>query len=171
MDSNLIHLIIAGVATVACVVVTALVWKRAQVKTVFWWIGLTLVPMAIYLAGLGGAAEGAARTLYGWWNALDFTPMEWVGLVLGGLSVLLMLGSRLIPSESAKDRREAAKAERQAAKVERGKPAAGLAPRAAAPAPQTQAQPPSSAPAKAAPAGADNEFDEISELLRKRGIN
>lgn len=166
MDSNLIHLIIAGVATVACVIVTALAWKRAQVKTVFWWIGLTLVPMAIYLAGLGGAAEGAARTLYGWWNALDFTPMEWVGLVLGGLSVLLMLGSRLIPSESAKDRRELAKAERQAAKAERGKPAASIAPRTTAAAPQPQPQ-----PGTAAAPGADNEFDEISELLRKRGIN
>lgn len=166
MDSNLIHLIIAGVATVACVIVTALAWKRAQVKTVFWWIGLTLVPMAIYLAGLGGAAEGAARTLYGWWNALDFTPMEWVGLVLGGLSVLLMLGSRLIPSESAKDRRELAKAERQAAKAERGKPATSIAPRTTAAAPQPQPQ-----PGTAAAPGADNEFDEISELLRKRGIN
>ena len=165
MDSNLIHLIIAGVATVACVIVTALAWKRAQVKTVFWWIGLTLVPMAIYLAGLGGAAEGAARTLYGWWNALEFTPMEWVGLVLGGLSVLLMLGSRLIPSESAKDRRELAKAERQAAKAERGKPAS-IAPRTSAAAPQPQPQ-----PGTAAAPGTDNEFDEISELLRKRGIN
>ena len=52
MDPNIIHLLIAGVATVVCVVVTALIWRRAQVKTVFWWIGLTLLPMAVYLAGL-----------------------------------------------------------------------------------------------------------------------
>ena len=42
MDPNIIHLLIAGVATVVCVVVTALIWRRAQVKTVFWWIGLTI---------------------------------------------------------------------------------------------------------------------------------
>ena len=90
MDPNIIHLLIAGVATVVCVVVTALIWRRAQVKTVFWWIGLTLLPMAVYLAGLGTAAEGAARTLYAWWNGLQFTPIEWVGLVLGGLGITLV---------------------------------------------------------------------------------
>lgn len=169
MDPNLTHLIIAGVATVACVIVTAVIWKRAQVKTVFWWIGLTLLPMAIYLAGLGGAAEGAARTLYSWWNGLDFTPMEWVGLVLAGLGTLLLLGSRLIPSESAKDRRELAKSERKAARTARSGSAGGaLEPRPAAPA--APAAPPAPAKKGGAPAQ-DSEFDEISELLRKRGIN
>lgn len=168
MDSNLIHLIVAGVATVACVIVTALVWKRAQVKTVFWWIGLTLLPMALYLAGLGPAAEGAARTLYGWWNSLDFTPMEWVGLVLGGLGALLLLGSRLIPSESAKERRDITTTRRRAATERPGGPSAALQPRAAAPAPAAAA-PASSAKGQAT--SNDAEFDEISELLRKRGIN
>ncbi|WP_454229174.1 hypothetical protein [Propioniciclava flava] len=105
MDANLIHLLIASVTTVVCVIITALIWRRAQVKTVFWWIGLTLLPMAIYLAGLGSAAEGAARSFYAWWNGLQFTPIQWVGLVLGGIGALLLVGSRLIPSESAKDRR------------------------------------------------------------------
>ena len=167
MDPNIIHLLIAGVATVVCVVVTALIWRRAQVKTVFWWIGLTLLPMAVYLAGLGTAAEGAARTLYAWWNGLQFTPIEWVGLVLGGLGALLLVGSRLIPSESAKDRREAAKAGKQPTPVKGAPSAAGLPARpaaASAPRPATTSTPP-------AGSSSESEFDEISKLLRKRGIN
>lgn len=171
MDSNLIHLTIAGVATVVCVIITALIWKRAQVKTVFWWIGLSLLPMAIYLAGLGSAAEGAARTLYAWWNGLQFTPIEWVGLVLAGLGTLFLVGSRLIPSESAKDRRELAKADRRARKAAPGAPAAPGAAVEQRPAAPARPAAPGTPPAQGGGAGGDAELDEISELLRKRGIN
>ena len=165
MDANLIHLLIASVTTVVCVIITALIWRRAQVKTVFWWIGLTLLPMAIYLAGLGSAAEGAARSLYAWWNGLQFTPIQWVGLVLGGIGALLLVGSRLIPSESAKDRRAAAKAEKQAAS--NGRPASPGLPATSTSAPASRPAPAATPPA----AGGESDFDEISELLRKRGIN
>ena len=46
MDPNVLHLVVAGALTLVFVVITALLWSRAQVKTVFWWIGFTLVPMA-----------------------------------------------------------------------------------------------------------------------------
>ncbi|RXW32187.1 hypothetical protein C1706_09140 [Propioniciclava flava] len=121
--------------------------------------------MAIYLAGLGSAAEGAARSLYAWWNGLQFTPIQWVGLVLGGIGALLLVGSRLIPSESAKDRRAAAKAEKQAAS--NGHPASPGLPATSTSAPASRPAPAAAPPA----AGGESEFDEISELLRKRGIN
>ena len=59
MDPNVLHLVVAAVLTVVFVVITALVWSRAQVKTVFWWIGLSLLPMGLYLLGLAPAVVGA----------------------------------------------------------------------------------------------------------------
>ena len=56
MDPNVLHLVVAGALTVVFVIITALVWKRAQVKTVFWWIGLTLLPAAGDLAEIAGVA-------------------------------------------------------------------------------------------------------------------
>ena len=169
MDPNVLHLVVAGVLTLVFVVITALIWSRAQVKTVFWWIGLSLLPLGVYLVGLGPAVEGAWLTLRDWAYALQFTPMVWVGVVLAGLSALLMLGSRLIPSESRKDRRAAARAGREKAKVPGGdRPA--VAARPASSAPTSAPVRPAAAP-KAQAAGNDAEFDEIAELLRKRGIN
>lgn len=172
MDPNLLHLIVAGGLTLVLVVITALIWSRAQVKTVFWWIGLTLIPMAVYLLGLGPAVVGAIQTLRTWWGMVQYTPMEIAGLVLGGLGVLLMLGSRLIPSESAADRRAARKDKKAAAKgvtQPAPRPAVGSAPTARPTAAPAQA--PAKPASRGATASKDAEMDEIEELLRKRGIN
>lgn len=160
MDPNVLHLIFAAALTVLGVVITALIWKSAQVKTVFWWIGLTMIPMAVYLAGLAPAVAGAITTLRLWWGTLTFTPIVWVGLVLGGLGTLLLLGSRLIPSESRADRKalEASSKPGKPAKGNGRPPTKAVTPRPAAPTPQ---------PAQ----GDDSDFDEIADLLRKRGIN
>lgn len=170
IDPNVLHLVVAGVLTLVFVVITAIIWSRAQVKTVFWWIGLSLLPLGLYFLGLGPAVEGAWHTLEAWARGLQATPMVWVGVALAGLSALLILGSRLIPSESAKDRRAARKAAAAEKKpvTNGGRPA--VASRPASPG-ATAAPARPAAPAKGQPAGSDDEFDEIAELLRKRGIN
>ncbi|MFV0451733.1 MAG: hypothetical protein ACK5LS_05720 [Propioniciclava sp.] len=159
MDPNILHLAVAAGLTLVFVVITALIWRRAQVKTVFWWIGLCLVPMAIYLAGLAPAVVGAYETLRFWWGTLTFTPVIWTGLALGGVATFLMLGSRLIPSESYADRR----AERKEAKA--ASAAAAPAPKAVTPSTSRQAVPPAKAAAE------EEDFDDIAEILRNRGIN
>lgn len=167
MDPNVLHLVVAGVLTLVFVVITALIWSRAQVKTVFWWLGLTLLPLGVYFLGLGPAVTGAWETLGAWAAGLQLTPMVWAGIALAGLSALLMFGSRLIPSESRKDRRAAAKTARDKREATGGsRPAVASRPTAQ----------PTSAPARPAAqrpqaSGGDAEFDEIAELLRKRGIN
>ncbi len=168
------------------VIITALLWRSAQVKTVFWWIGLCLVPMAVYLAGLAPAVVGAYDTLRLWWGTLSFTPVVWTGLVLGGLAALLMLGSRMIPSESYRDRRVANKAAKAGAVAPgKGTSAAGAVGRGAsgtavAPRP-SPAAPPAPAPRPAAAgsgatsgsgaASGTEDFDEVADILRKRGIS
>lgn len=174
MDQNVLHLVVAGVLTLVFVVITALIWSRAQVKTVFWWIGLTLLPMAIYLLGLAPAVVGAWETLRDWAAATERTPVVWVGIALAGLSALLMLGSRLIPSESHRDRRAALKEKKKArAAAGTGAPASGGRPAVgtgATPA-QRAGQPAPKAPKASKTDSGDAEMDEIAELLRKRGIN
>ncbi|MBB1496298.1 hypothetical protein J4N02_09810 [Propioniciclava sp. MC1595] len=173
MDPNVLHLVVAAVLTVVFVVITALVWSRAQVKTVFWWIGLSLLPMGLYLLGLAPAVVGAYETLRDWAYALQLTPVAWVGIALAGLSALLMLGSRLIPSESYRDRRAAQKEKKaKAAASGSARPQVGSGtpsrPAAQAPAPRPASQP---RPAASKGTSGDAEMDEITELLRKRGIN
>lgn len=178
MDPNVLHLIVAAVSTLAFAVVTALIWKRGQVKTVFWWIGLTLLPFGLYLLGLAPALQGAVETLTAWATGLTFTPLVWTGVVLAGLSALLMLGSRLIPSESFADRRAARKAAAKQPQTASGRPssrpAAAASDRRAvtssrpAPSRTPQASP---KPAQASGSSQDAEFDEIADILRKRGIN
>ncbi|MFV0406015.1 MAG: hypothetical protein ACK5LN_04225 [Propioniciclava sp.] len=163
MDPNLLHLAVAAGLTLVCVAITALIWSRAQVKTVFWWIGLTLVPMALYLAGLGPAVVGAYETLRLWWGTLTFTPVVITGLVLAGVSAFLILGSRLIPSESYADRR----AERKAAKAAPSAPTTTQRTRAAVA--QKVTPPVAQTPPKAT--DDDDEFDDIADILRQRGIN
>lgn len=172
------------------VIITALLWRSAQVKTVFWWIGLCLVPMAVYLAGLAPAVVGAYDTLRLWWGTLSFTPVVWTGLVLGGLAAVLMLGSRMIPSESYRDRRAAAKAAKSGAvapgkgtsaagAVGRGASGTAVAPR---PSPAASSPAPAAAPAPRPAAGSGatsgsgaasgtEDFDEVADILRKRGIS
>lgn len=157
MDPNILHLAIAGALTLVFVVITALTWSRAQVKTVFWWIGFTLVPLAVYLLGLAPSVVGAVDTLTAWARALEFTPVVWVGVVLASLAGLLMVGSRLIPSESFSDRRAARKG------------AATTAAQATASRPAVTPRPASGTPT--ASGSTEAEFDEIADLLRKRGIN
>lgn len=169
MDPNVLHLVVAVALTLLFVVVTALIWSRAQVKTVFWWIGLALLPLGLYFLGLAPQVEGAVQTLTDWWNSLTFTPFQWAGIVLAGLSLLLIVGSRLIPSESRADRRAAREAK-----------AAKSAPPSRPPAPVKR---PPAAPqvtsggapaAKAGPQGpstpSDFNDDEITQILKRRGI-
>lgn len=173
-DPSLTHLIVAAVLTVVSVVITALIWKRAQVKTVFWWIGASLVPMAVYLVGLAPATVGAYDTLRQWWGTLTFSPIVITGFVLAGLATMLIAGSRLIPSESYRDRRAALKAK---ASTDTGRPAAsGGRPTPAVAGSRPSATPTAApgrpaAPAQPASGTGDAEMDEIAELLRKRGIN
>ncbi len=190
MDPNILHLAFAGGLTLVLVIITALLWRSAQVKTVFWWIGLCLVPMAVYLAGLAPAVVGAYDTLRLWWGTLSFTPVVWTGLVLGGLAAALMLGSRMIPSESYRDRRAAKKAAKSGAvapgkgtsaagAVGRGASGTAVAPR---PSPAASSPAPAAAPAPRPAAGSGatsgsgaasgtEDFDEVADILRKRGIS
>ncbi len=155
LDPVLLQLIVAGGLTLLGIVVTALIWKRAKVRTVVWWLGLSLVPISIYLLGLAPQVIGAYETLRLWYGTLTLTPVVWVGVALFGLGLLLMIVSRLLPD---RPRHKPAPAASSAP----SRPAAPAYP--AAPATQTRPLPAH----QSTPSDAD--LDEVTEILRRRGI-
>ncbi|MDN5571112.1 MAG: hypothetical protein L0G22_07670, partial [Propionibacteriaceae bacterium] len=165
MDSAVLHIVVTVVLTLVFAVITALIWRRAQVKTVFWWIGLTLLPAGLYFLGLAPAIEGAVTTLSDWAMGVQFTPAVWAGIVLAGLSALLLLGSRLIPSESAADRRAARKEAAKQPRTASGRPAATTSGRrtpavSSGASSASTSQPAAGTQTTAQAAGSDAEFDE-----------
>lgn len=157
MDPNLLALAICSGLTLVGIMITALIWTHAKVKTVVWWFGFSLIPIAVYLLGLIPQTIGAYETLRLWYGTLTFTPIVWTGIALGGLGVFLMLVSRLIPAKPRK------KKDAPALRPTGGLPAAST-PRPAVAPPATQPMP---AQSQATPA---DDMDEITQILKRRGI-
>lgn len=159
MDPQLLHVLVAGGLTLIGIVITALIWRAAKVRTVMWWLGLSFLPMAVYLLGLAPQAVGAYETLAAWYRDLVLTPLVSVGIGLGGLGVLLMLVSRVIPARP----RKKADAAASTPTVTRGSSPAPVAPRVATPPTPTRASASQATPA-------DRDLDEVTEILKRRGI-
>jgi hypothetical protein len=114
-------------------------------------LGFTLLPLAAYLTKTLQMFTGIAGEITDWASRLVFSPVVWAGVVLAGLSVLLIGVSGRLP------RREGG-----AAAVEQR--AAGKA--------DKKALPPAGPGGKGKPALAeDDDMAEIEALLRKRGIS
>ncbi|MCG5214934.1 cellulose synthase [Streptosporangium sp. KLBMP 9127] len=119
----------------------------------------SLIPMAAYLTGalstLWAMGTAAVRFVTG----LVFSPSVWIGVGLTGLAVVLYLVSGVLRG------RAGAKAEPAAAPS---------APRRAG-LPATAAQAPATEPARAKQAApkkaADDDFGDIEDLLKRRGIS
>lgn len=176
MDPNVLHLIVAAVSTLAFAVVTALIWKRGQVKTVFWWIGLTLLPFGLYLLGLAPALQGAVETLTAWATGLTFTRSSGPASCSPGCRPSSC--SAAVSSPRSRSPIAAPRARRRPSSRRRRPDASSRPPlRRATAAPSRRAgrhsrTPQASLkPAQASGSSQDAEFDEIADILRKRGIN
>lgn len=105
-------------------------------------LGFTLLPLAAYLTKTLQMFTRIVDAIGDWATRLVFSPTVWLGVVVGGVGILLIVVSGALRTRQL-----------------------GTAPRAAA-------TPPSADPARKAPAiDTDSELAEIEELLRKRGIN
>lgn len=161
LDPNLLQLLVAGGLTLLGVIITAVIWTWAKVRTVMFWFGLSLLPIALYLLGLGPQVVDAYHTLRAWYATLSLTPLVWTGISLGGLGVALMLISRFVP----------ARPRRKAGAVGSGAPPRPTAQRpAAVAAPARPAPAASSTRTTASQATPSDDLDEVTEILRRRGI-
>lgn len=140
----------AGIALLG-VLITALAWRRGNKGRVLQGIGVVLAPIALYFAGLLTLVWNAVVAVVGWAARIVFTPLVWLGISMLGVCLVLwvvggIVARRTKPAKDAAPAKEAAGG-RKAPAVGTGKQ------------PAAQQQPP-----------VDEDFAEIEELLKKRGI-
>lgn len=152
MPLDFVALAVSIGLTLVGLVITALIWSRAKWKTVIWWLGASFLPVAIFMLGLVPQVVGAWWTLSDWWRGLTFNILESIGIGVAIASVALMLISRVIPATPRK------RAVKKDAGATPGLPSPVL--------PSSAPQP----PAPASQATPSDNFDEITEILRRRGI-
>lgn len=106
-------------------------------------LGFTLLPLAAYLTKTLQMFTHIADAVTSWATHLVFSPVVWLGVVLGGVGITLIVVSGTMRS-------------RQLGRTEAG---------------SSHELPASRTPARGAPAiGTDPEMAEIEAILRKRGI-
>ncbi|SEH00808.1 hypothetical protein SAMN05444920_117239 [Nonomuraea solani] len=130
-----------------------------------------LLPMAAYLTGALQALWTIGTTVAGFVTSLVFNPSVWAGVAVAGLSAVLFVASGVMRGRRlAFGRKKKAAAPQQPATpgVQQGDKQGGRQtsgkPAAATPGPQ---------PAVSAkkPAKADDDFSDIEDLLKRRGIS
>lgn len=141
--------------TLLGLLITAIIWSRAKWKTIVWWLGASMAPIAIFLLGLVPYLIRGYWALVEWSTALTFNMMEVFGVGFGTVAVGMMLISRAIP---AKPRVRKVAPETPTAPLASGRAVSAVAP----------VDPTARMPASQATPGDD--LDEITEILRRRGI-
>lgn len=104
MDAGVMTLIVCVGLTVVGLLLVALLWRVTGPRAKVSLLGLTALPMGIYLSGLVPQAIGAYTTLEAWWRGLTFTVTQVIGLSLLAVGILFLLLSRVLPGRSRKQR-------------------------------------------------------------------
>jgi hypothetical protein len=181
--SSIAWLPLAAGLTILGLVLSYLTYRRRGVRPALLVVAWSLLPIAAYLTG---AIEmlwkvGAAIGKFG--TGFVFSPMRWAGIGVTGLAIALFLAA------GGRQRRRAARDARKAARGERKAEAAGTsgAPQLGAPSRSTDlvtralstergapvpAERQAASPAKTSrkAASADDDMQDIEDILRKRGI-
>ncbi|MGR6917327.1 cellulose synthase [[Actinomadura] parvosata] len=150
----------AGV-TIAGLALAFLAFRRrgaaAGMRVTAW----ALLPVAAYLTGALQALWTIGTTVVGFVTSLVFNPAVWAGVAVAGLSVVLFVVSGVMRG------RRLSLGRRKKSKDDAAPPAQGAAARPAAAAGRPQK--PAVAPKPAAKS--DDDFSDIEELLKRRGIS
>ncbi|MGW4474770.1 cellulose synthase [Nonomuraea sp. NPDC004354] len=141
-------------ATGLGLVFSFLLLRRRGVHAAMRMTAWSLLPMAAYLTGALAALWTIGATAVGFVTSLVFNPMTWAGVVLAGLSVVLFMVSGVIRSRKL----SAGEGKAPAASGEKSAPAAKAA--TAKPA-VTPRQPKTN----------DDDFSDIEDILKRRGIS
>lgn len=147
---------LAALGAVAALVL----WLRGRRGRAVQAFGFAALPVGLYLTGLLGLVFDAASALGRWAAQLVFNPVVWAGVALLGVAVVLWVVGGMVARRTPGRRPR----KQDAAEPDRGRrrsaPAVGKGTSAPA-APDGRAR---------AGSSTDSEFDEIEELLRRRGI-
>ncbi|MEV0595149.1 cellulose synthase [Nonomuraea cavernae] len=144
--------------TIAGLALSFLAFRRrgaaAGLRTTAW----ALLPLAAYLTGALSSLWTVGATLVGFVTGLAFNPIVWSGVALTGLSVVLFVVSGVLRGRSAAKGAGPAKA-KQAPRAAEGTAAPKGTAAAGKPAVEATKKPKN-----------DDDFSDIEEMLRRRGI-
>lgn len=147
--------------TAAGLVLSFLAFRRRGAASGLRMLAWALLPLAAYLTDALRALWTIGSTVVGFVANLVFNPLVWAGVAVAGLSVVLFVVSGVLRG------RKLRKAEGGAAAAPEA-PAKAPAQAPAASRPQAAAKP--AVEGKKASKG-DDDFSDIEDLLRKRGIS
>ncbi len=125
-----------------------------------------LLPLAAYLTNALQALWTIGSTLVGFVTSLVFNPLVWAGVAVAGLSVVLFVVSGVLRGRKLAKAGGGKKAGEAAAEAPAGRQAPAARPAAKQPAKQA-AKPAVESKKKSA----DDDFSDIEDLLKKRGIS
>ncbi|MFB7616613.1 hypothetical protein [Kitasatospora sp. NPDC056181] len=169
----------AFVLTAGGVAVAGLRAYRRRFLSATRWFAVALLPAGLYLSGLFPVARTIGSKLADWATGLVFDPRVWTGIALLAVSAGLLVGTRWAGRRSAvgagESRPQAAgpAPARPAVAGAPAQPSAGAARPAGAANPAGAQKP--ARPAKPPKAGKrddglGDDFADIEEILRRRGI-
>ncbi|MBF8193020.1 cellulose synthase [Nonomuraea sp. K274] len=149
----------AGVSAVG-LVLSFLAFKRRGAASGLRVAAWALLPLAAYLTGALQALWTIGSTVVGFVTSLVFSPVVWAGVAVAGLSAVLFVVSGFIRGRKlAGGRKKTAEAPAQ--------PTAGKPPVAGEARPAVAAQ----SPAAQKTSKGDDDFSDIEDLLKRRGIS
>jgi hypothetical protein len=135
-------------------------WRRKSPRAGVRMLAWAVLPMAFYLTGLADLAEriGSAFTKFG--AAFVFSPKTWLGVVIAGVALLLLLVSGGLPKVPRRKGSKAVKQDGPAPEAARGKSSG----------PQALTTG-TGRTRKQAAADSDDDMADIEAILRRRGIS
>lgn len=135
-------------------------WRRKSPRAGVRMLAWAVLPMAFYLTGLADLAEriGSAFTKFG--ASFVFSPKTWLGVVIAGVAVLLLLVSGGLPKVPRRKGSKAVKQDGSAPEAARGKSSG----------PQALTTG-TGRTRKQAAADSDDDMADIEAILRRRGIS
>ena len=134
-------------------------WRRKSPRAGVRMLAWAVLPMAFYLTGLADLAEriGSAFTKFG--AAFVFSPKTWLGVIIAGVALLLLLISGGLPKVPGRRRSKAAVKEGSAPEAAQG--------RSSGP----QALTTGTGRTRKQAAADNDDMADVEAILRRRGIS
>jgi hypothetical protein len=134
-------------------------WRRKSPRAGVRMLAWAVLPMAFYLTGLADLAEriGSAFTKFG--ASFVFSPKTWLGVIIAGVALLLLLVSGGLPKVPGRKRSKAVKQDGSAPEAAQGKSSG------------PQALTTGTGKTRKQAAADDDDMADVEAILRRRGIS